>query len=292
MRVEGSETRSQFSSLNSHLASLLACPHDGGAPLRREPAQTGRAEAFLLCPICARRYPVDSGIPRLLPDPDSLPLEEAREKAQEREQRDAEAAVYDRLAALRLLSLAELPVTLRRLAPEARHTVVEVGSGTGRFTAPLAARAGHVVALDHSFQSLLVARRKLPPRSDVLLVQADASYLPLRSGAVDRVLSCQMLEHLPTDESRKRAVMEMARVLRPEGRLVVSAYYHSPATRMLGQKQGHHSGRIFFRRFTPAEFRALLAPEFAVEWLSAALGYILLAQCRPASAAPPSPSTP
>jgi SAM-dependent methyltransferase len=180
---------------------------------------------------------------------------------------------------LRALSVAEIPLTLWRLGPVASDVVVEVGCGTGRITRQLASRCGQVWALDHSVDSLLRAREKVDGRA-VRFVQADAGYLPLRPGVADRALSCQMLEHLPTAMLRERAVAEAARVLRPGGRFVVSAYWHSPLTRLWGDREGHHSGMIYYYRFSSAEFRALLSRSFEVDTLTRRLVYILLAGCR------------
>jgi SAM-dependent methyltransferase len=133
-----------------------------------------------------------------------------------------------------------------------------------------------VVAIDYSFASLQVARAKAPDPA-VQFVQADASFLPLAEGAANRALSCQMLEHLPTPEARRRALAGIARALPPGGRIVVSAYWYSPFARWLGQREGHHSGAIYFYRFDRREFHALLNPWFQVESLTGALIYILLA---------------
>ncbi len=51
-------------------------------------------------------------------------------------------------------------------------------------------------------------------------VQGDAQALPFRAGAFDTVLCSQVLEHLPEPGD---AVAEMARVLKPGGRLILTA---------------------------------------------------------------------
>src|SRR5260370_12506101 len=89
-----------------------------------------------------------------------------------------------------------------------------------------------------------------------------------------------MRAHLPTIALRERAVAEAARVLNPGGRFVVSAYWHSPLTRLWGDQQGHHSGMIYYYRFSRSDFRRLLSPSFAVETITRRLGYIPLAPCR------------
>jgi ubiquinone/menaquinone biosynthesis C-methylase UbiE len=251
---------------------LLACPLDLASPLRR-------VSAALVCPTCGTRYPVEDGIPRMLPPAEAREAQEADQTERERTQRDREAHKYDANRLLRALTLAEVPLTLGWLGPGVTDAVVEVGCGTGRITRPLARRCGQVWALDHSVDSLRVARAKVGD-SRVQFIQADAGYLPLRPGIADRALSCQMLEHLPTAALRERAVAAAARVLKPGGRFVVSAYWHSPWTRLAGDKQGHHSGKIYYYRFSRPEFGALLGRAFEIEAMTRRLLYILLASCR------------
>jgi ubiquinone/menaquinone biosynthesis C-methylase UbiE len=252
---------------------LLACPLDKTSPL------TPLGKEALACPACGTRYALEDGIPRMLPPADAREQEEARETQKERAQRDREAHRYDANRLLRVLSVAEIPLTLGRLAPAAGDVVVEIGCGTGRVTRPLSSRCGTIWALDHSFDSLKLARAKVGD-DRVRFVQADAGYLPLRSGIADRALSCQMLEHLPTAALRERAVAEAGRVLKPGGVFVASAYWHSPLTRLVGDKQGHHSGMMYYYRFSRPEFRRLLEEAFAVERITRRLVYILLAACR------------
>jgi SAM-dependent methyltransferase len=224
-------------------------------------------------------YAVDDGIPRMLPPADARDGEEAALAEKERTQRDREARIYDANRMLRVLSVAEIPLTLRWLAPGAGDVIVEIGCGTGRITGPLSGRCGEVWALDHSIDSLRVAREKVRDER-VRFVQADAGYLPLRDGMADRALSCQMLEHLPSAGLRERAVAEASRVLKPGGAFVLSAYWHSPLTRLLGDRQGYHSGMIYYYRFTRPELKELLGRAFAVEGITRRLVYILLAACR------------
>jgi SAM-dependent methyltransferase len=242
------------------LVARLRCPDDG-APL---------ADAH--CTACGRSFArLESGAWSLLPTAPPHPA-----SRRERDRRDREAATYDRLPGLRLLTPWEVPALLRALGPPPPGSVVvELGCGTGRVTLPLLARGAAVVAVDHSAASLavLAARTPVAARDRLLLVQADLARLPLAAGSCAAGCSAQALEHVPTPELRGAAVRELARVLAPGGRAALTAYRAWPWL----AREGAHAGELYFRRFTRDELRDLLAAEFAVQSLSGRLGYVWLA---------------
>jgi ubiquinone/menaquinone biosynthesis C-methylase UbiE len=101
--------------------------------------------------------------------------------------------------------------------------VVEVGAGTGEQTLLLARSsggAGQVVAVDGDPAVLSVARAK-PGAEGVRFVEGLADALPVESGAADAVVMTLLLHHLD-GEGKRAALREAARVLRPDGRLVVA----------------------------------------------------------------------
>lgn len=236
----------------------LCCPDDR-TPL---PPEHGP-----VCPACGRDFAGSDGILRMLPASDAVP-----EVLAERRQRDSEAKQYDRLLALRLLSIAEIPLTLRPLRLQAGTRLVEVGCGTGRMSLPAVRSGAGCVLVDHSLESLRLLRGKLPSGHRVLLVQGNAACLPVRDGWANAVLASQMLEHLPSESLRSSATAEMRRVLKPGGKLALSAYRRLP----LLPREGKHSGEIFFRRFTHEELHRLLDPHFRVARLTGALLYVWL----------------
>lgn len=250
----------------------LRCPDDGASPLLPD-------EGGARCPACGRRFPSAGGILKMLPARPSWTAAEAGEIAAEAAQRDLEAAHYDRLPGLRLLSPLEIPATLAPLRIREADRVVEIGCGTGRITRRLAATGSRILACDHSRASLRLLAQALEPeqRTRVQLVEAEAGCVPARDGWGSRALSCQVLEHLPSEGLRRAAVTELARVLEPGGRLGLSAYWHVPLLRALLPREGHHSGRIYFHRFTRTELAELLRPHFRIERLTGGLLYVLLA---------------
>lgn len=99
---------------------------------------------------------------------------------------------------------------------------LDVACGTGAVTRLLAARVGlegWAAGVDVNTAMVDVARRQLAP--EVLLVEGDACALPVRGGAVDVVVCHQGLQFVP---DRAAAVREMARVVRPGGRLAIASW--------------------------------------------------------------------
>lgn len=106
-------------------------------------------------------------------------------------------------------------------------TALDLGCGNGRHAELLAERAARVVGADLSGELLAVARERAVERgyADAFaLVQADAGALPLVDGAVDLATYVATVHHLPTREARVASLDELARVLAPGGRALVSAW--------------------------------------------------------------------
>ncbi|MFM7322869.1 MAG: methyltransferase domain-containing protein [Armatimonadota bacterium] len=256
--------------IRRELLGLLTCPETG----EDLTGWDGVSAEGRLVTASGRSYAVEDGIPNLLPDALRFPAPEAPEdavleKQHEMEARDAQVGDYDRMVGLKVFTSVELPLTLRFLAPEPDHLMLEGGCGTGRMTPAFLERVRGLVCVDFSGASLRVARAKLPEsvRGKVLFLQADLSQLPLRSNAFDRVGSFGVYEHIPTPETRAGALRHLARVCKPRtsgGRFGLSAYRWGPPQSWSNQKEGHHGGGIYFYRFTAKELRADLEACFDV----------------------------
>jgi demethylmenaquinone methyltransferase/2-methoxy-6-polyprenyl-1,4-benzoquinol methylase len=101
------------------------------------------------------------------------------------------------------------------------EAVLEIGPGTGRALDQLGAAVGEsgiICGVDISRGMLARAQDRTHLRRTLLAV-GDAAALPLVGGRFDLAFMSFVLELLPTDEI-PRALAEVARVLKPRGRLI------------------------------------------------------------------------
>lgn len=101
-------------------------------------------------------------------------------------------------------------------------TILDVGCGYCYHTTRLANRGLKITAVDFSEAALAQATNILAAagiEGQVTLRQADATKLPFEDSSFDHVLMWGVLMHIPQAE---KALAELARVLKPGGRLVLS----------------------------------------------------------------------
>jgi SAM-dependent methyltransferase len=147
----------------------------------------------------------------------------------------------------------------RRLGRAAAgRRVLELGAGSGRATALLAAGgAALVLALDLSPDMLARARARLTGCDNVRLLRADMRRLPLR-GAFDLVVAADdPFSHLVDSADRQRALSAAADLLAPGGSLVLDALWLSRAE--LAARSG--AGRVHERSVAAGGGRELRVRE-------------------------------
>jgi ubiquinone/menaquinone biosynthesis C-methylase UbiE len=111
------------------------------------------------------------------------------------------------------------------LRPE--MVVADVGAGTGFLAAGLAPLVKQVYVLDGSPAMLAVARKNLSGYDNVIFQSADGGPLPLPDASLDDVFANMYLHHTPDPLA---AIREMARLLKPGGRLVITDMDSHPYT--------------------------------------------------------------
>jgi ubiquinone/menaquinone biosynthesis C-methylase UbiE len=140
----------------------------------------------------------------------------------------------------------------RNLAPEATEAlmellrgyvarpvnlIVDLGSGTGRFTAALAeAFAAQVLGVEPA-PNMRVAADAKPHSASVRFVQGRAESIPVEDGMADLVFMSQVLHHLMDS---LKALREIGRVLKSNGSLCIR------------QTTRENLDSYFYQRFFPA----------------------------------------
>jgi len=127
------------------------------------------------------------------------------------------------------------------LAPGMR--VLDAGCGPGRHSLALARRGLDVVGIDLALSFLEVARHSAGPApaanplAPAAFVQGDVRRLPVRSGSFDAVIClCQGgFGLLGGSEDEGAALGELARALRPGGRLALTAFSSWYAVKWLAE---------------------------------------------------------
>lgn len=108
---------------------------------------------------------------------------------------------------------------IRNLPPSI--LVLDLACGNGRHTHVVCNEGHRAVGLDASKRLLAIAARREPRAAYIL---GDLCAIPLRDGSVSAVLATASIHHLPSETERFTGVREIARVLRPGGRVLVTAW--------------------------------------------------------------------
>ena len=157
-----------------------------------------------------------------------------------------------------------------RWAQVAGADVLEDGAGVGMYSRHLAAAGARVTSLDIVHADLVVASQAVDR-----CVTAAGEALPFPAHSFDTVLSHEVIEHVQDDAA---ALAEIARVLRPGGRLVLFApnrlypfethghywrgHYHFGNTPLINWLPDPVRNRLapHVRAYTRGDLRRLLAP--------------------------------
>ena len=99
------------------------------------------------------------------------------------------------------------------------YLAADIGAGTGFMTEGLVQAGARVIAVDPSGSMLSELKRKFGDGAAVRLRLMEGDRLPIADNRVDGVFANMMLHHA---EAPSEAILEMKRILKPGGRLVIT----------------------------------------------------------------------
>lgn len=193
-------------------AKLLACPKCHGDLQLAGDAEETVVVGTLRCPACVIDYPIIGGIPRFVPRENyasGFGLEWTKHARTQYDSYSGIPASEDRF-----FEQTRWPRDMRG------EVILEVGSGSGRFTEQAANTGATVVSLDYSY-AVDANFNSNGARPNVLIVQADVFAMPFRPGTFDRLFCFGMLQHTPDPQ---RAFRALPSVLKTGGELCADIY--------------------------------------------------------------------
>jgi len=183
---------------------------------------------------------------------------EFEKKRKEIHCRDEEADIYEfQFSSYRKSK--EAPFIFRNFEINNRDLILEVSSGTGRFTVEFAKKDAEVVALDYSVNSLKINKS----RCKCHVVLADLCLLPFKNSVFDKATGISVFQHVPTMKSRIVGLKEIRRVSKKDAKVLIMVYNNRLWDKIKGNKQGFHKGLIYYYRFDISEFKQILLSVFS-----------------------------
>lgn len=156
------------------------------------------------------------------------------------------------------------------------QTVLEVGAGTGKDSALIIekiAPGGHAVLSDLSMNMLRLAKQKLLPTGvQIDFFLGNGSYLPFEDNTFDALFH---FGGINTFSERRKAFSEMARVVKPGGRVVVGDESVAPWLRNQPTWQTLLKANPLFRAEVPFEDVPVNIGEFSINWIFGGGFYVM-----------------
>lgn len=201
--------------MNSDVVKYV-CPECGNDLIftdRVDQENSSVREGKLVCRTCGIEYPVIGGIPRFVPSENYAGSFGYQWNMHRKTQLDSNSGLpisKNRLFQVTGWSLAELR----------GQTVLEAGSGSGRFTEVLLDAGARVISFDYSYA--VDANYENQQNSPALdLFQGNIFKLPLRKRTFPKVLCLGVLQHTSDPEG---AFKSLSLMVAPGGELIIDIY--------------------------------------------------------------------
>ena len=186
-------------------ARYLQCPACRVGALSSE-------QARLSCTTCGATFPVVNDVPRFVSSDHYA---------------DTFGMQWNIHRQAQLDSHTGLPLTRRRYGLAtgwsdnlAGETILEAGSGAGRFTEILATTGAEILSFDLS-SAVDANFANNGHNANVLIFQGDILNIPVREQSMDKVLCLGVIQHTPDPEASFRSLV---RYVRPGGQIVIDSY--------------------------------------------------------------------
>jgi SAM-dependent methyltransferase len=169
-------------------------------------------EDRLLCTNCGATFPIVSGVPRFVPDDGYAKSFGFQWNLHARTQLDSFTGKP--ISRSRLFAASKWPMELPG------QTILEVGSGAGRFTEVLTTTGATIVSCDLS-SAVDANYQSNGGNVNLLIVQASLLDLPIRPRSMDKVICLGVIQHTPDPV---KTFSRLADCVRPGGELVIDVY--------------------------------------------------------------------
>ena len=239
------------------LAEVLVCPLCHGDLNMDFPGER------ISCQSCGRKYPLEDGIPILLPELNVAQQEERKF----RDELAKEWYHWDKDNLSKVVAKHHCLPVMKDRADRFRSQlsehdwILDVGIGFGWHWAGNKI-GGKIIGIDFCYGNLKIAQKMLSVEDRVCLVCADATHLPVKNNSISGCWSVQTFQHFP-ENVLKLAKGELQRVLKRQ--FLMEVYDLNPALllRIIYRLFGHQlhisgkTGSMELYRRSAAELRKL-----------------------------------
>ncbi|MCS7364965.1 MAG: class I SAM-dependent methyltransferase [archaeon GB-1867-035] len=105
--------------------------------------------------------------------------------------------------------------------------LIDLGCGSGRNSIAAIQSGSEVLAIDLSRSMLKITLRKAEKINKKYLLhtlKCDLNYLAVKSNSIDSVICLATIHHIPTSRERINALKEIKRIMKPNGKLILSVW--------------------------------------------------------------------
>jgi ubiquinone/menaquinone biosynthesis C-methylase UbiE len=144
--------------------------------------------------------------------------------------------------------------------------ILDVGCGDGYITSQISQEFKEVIGIDISEQAVRIAKTKNPK---IVFTVASCINIPFSDNSFDTVVASEIIEHVNYEDG-KTLLKEARRILKPQGKLIISTpNLSNPYMKFL---QIRHKNIEHLKEYTKKEFAKLISTHFKIILLNSGVG--------------------